>query len=387
MTNVAVALLILLWLIEGRWQEKYILLRASLPFKLFLAFIVLIGLSMLWSNGIEGGFWTKHSHNAIVFYFRSYIFDFMIIPIIMTSMKKEFIRYIISAFLAAILVSELMSWGIFMEWIQYKNVPPHDPSPFMHHTLYSIFLAVTIFVLLTQFFQTKTTLYKTLIVLFMLSAVVNLFLNGGRLGQLAFFVAIFVYISLRYRVTLKSILFSLLTVTVVFTIAYKVSPIFQKRMDLSVQSLQKITEGNYGSSWGTRANILIVAKDLVRENPILGIGMGNAKVEFLEKAKEYPQTGFFPKLNHLHNGYMQILVEIGIVGLLLFFFFIYTLLRVQIQRDEYILLVTIIIIYIIGFVGEPLFFNRKPYLLFNLFIAILLFKSINGVKEERSKYL
>jgi O-antigen ligase len=385
MTNAAVALLILFWLIEGRWKEKYIVLRSSLPFKLFLAFILLIGLSILWSHGIEGGFWGNKSPNAIVFYVRQYIFDFMIIPIILTSMKKEFIRYIISSFLAAILVSELMSWGIFMEWIQYKNVLPDDPSPFMNHSFYSIFLAVTIFVLLTRFFQTKTTLYKILIVLFILSAIVNLFLNGGRLGQLAFFVAIFVYTGLRYRVTIKSTLLSLLTVIMVFTIAYKVSPVFQKRMDSSLQSLTKILEGNYNSSWGKRVHILIVAKDLVRENPIFGIGMGNAKVEFLEKAKEYPQNrDFFLEAAHLHNGYMQILVEVGIIGLLLFFFFIYTLLRARMKRDDYILLVMVITIYLIGFVGEPLFFNRKPYLLFNLFIAILLFKSMYGAKEKEA---
>jgi O-antigen ligase len=300
-------------------------------------------------------------------------------------MRKEFIRYIISSFLAAILVSELMSWGIFMEWIQYKDVSPDDPSPFMNHSFYSIFLAVAVFVLLTRFFQTKTTLYKVLIVLFILSAMVNLFLNGGRLGQLAFFVAIFVYIGLRYRVTAKSILLSLLTISAVFTIAYKASPVFQKRMDLSLQSLQKITEGNYASSWGKRAQILTVAKDLVRENPILGIGIGNAKVEFLEKAKECSQNrDFLLKVAHLHNGYMQILVELGIVGLLLFFFFLYRLLRIQLKRDDHILLVIVITIYLVGFIGEPLFFNRKPYLLFNLFIAILLFKSMSRAKNKEA---
>jgi len=381
MTNAAMVLLILLWLIEGGWREKYEILKSSLPFKLFLLFILLIGLSLFWSHGIEGGFINK-KYNAIIFYFRYYLLGFMIIPIILTSMKKEFIRYIISAFLLAMLVSEFMSWGIFMEWIHYKNVLSHDPSPFMHHTFYSIFLAVTIFVLATQFFQTKMLLYKVLIAFFMLSAVTNLFLNGGRLGQLAFFVALFVYIGLRYRVTFRSVGISLLLVTAVFLAAYKVSPIFQKRMDLSVQSLQKITEGNYGSSWGVRANILIVAKELVKEHPLFGIGIGNTRSEFLKKAKEFPQTGFFPKLRHLHNGYMQILVETGFVGLSLFLLFIYSLLKLELQREQFILMATIIVIYLVGFVGEPLFFSRKPFLLFNMFIAIFLYQSVRGEHKK-----
>ncbi len=374
MTNATVALLILLWVVEGKWYEKYMLLKSSLPFILFLAFIGLLGLSMLWSSGIDGGFWSKHSSNAIIFYFRGYIFDFMIIPIILTSLKKEFMRYILSAFLAAMLVSEFMSWAIFMEWIHYKNISSHDPSPFMHHTFYSIFLAVTVFVLLTQLFQTKHKVYQIGIALFTLSATINLFLNGGRLGQLAFFVAFFVYIGLRYRVTLKSLTITLAILVTVFVSAYQVSPIFQKRMDTSLQSLVKISEGNYDSSWGIRANILIVAKEIVKENPILGIGMGNAKVEFLKKAETFPQTGFFPKLRHLHNGYMQILVETGVIGLVLFLAFLTALLRLNASRDEVIFISTIVVIYLVGFVGEPLFFSRKPYLLFNLFVALFMWK-------------
>lgn len=376
MTNIAIIILILLWLIEGNYKKKYEVLKSSLPFKLFFAFILLIGLSLFWSSGIDEGF-SNNKQNAILFYFRYYFFGFMILPVILTSMKKAFIDYIVSSFILAMLVSELMSWGIFMEWIHYKDVLPNDPSPFMHHTFYSIFLAVTIFVLIVQFFQTKTQFYRILIGLFILSAIVNLFLNGGRLGQIAFFVALFVLIGLKYKITFKSIGLFLLLSTVVFFTAYKVSPIFQKRMDLSMASLEKITEGKYNSSLGIRVNALVVAKELVKENPVLGVGIGSARTEFLEKAKKFPQTGFFPKLRHLHNGYMQILVETGFVGLALFFLYIYFLLKLDLPRDQYILMSTIIVIFLMGFVGEPLFFSRKPYLLFILFMGIFMYSAQN----------
>ena len=375
MTNATVALLIVLWLIEGKWSEKYKVLKSAVPFLFFAAFIILLGLSIFWSKSIDGGFF-NNAKNAITFYFSYYVFGFMIIPIMLTSVQVVFTRYIISAFLGAMLVSELMSWSIFMGWVHYKHVLPNDPSPFMHHTFYSIFLAVTIFVLATQFSQAKTVLYKALIALFMLSAVVNLFLNGGRLGQLAFFVAFFVFVGLKYRITFKSVVMSVGLVMVVFLFAYKVSPIFQKRMDLSSQSLVKISNGKYNSSWGVRANILIVSKEIVKEHPILGMGIGNTRTEFLIKAKEFQQTGFFPKLNHLHNGYMQILVETGLLGLLLFLLFIYTLLKLKLQREQAILMFTIVVIYMVGFVGEPLLFSRKPFFLFNLFVAIFIYHRV-----------
>ncbi|MFT7823750.1 MAG: O-antigen ligase family protein [Sulfurimonas sp.] len=382
-TNGVMILLILLWIIEGRWKDKFEILNGSPAFKLYAAFILLLGLSLFWSGGIDGGF-TRNDANAVEYYFRRYIFGFILIPMILTSVKKTFIPYIISAFLAAMFISEMMSWGIYMEWITYKDIPAHDPSPFMSHSLYSIFLAVTVFVLMTRFFQTERFYYRIFIALFALSAMVNLFLNGGRLGQLAFFVALFVYIVLRYRVTFKSISLSILSIGLIFVSAYTVSPIFQKRMNLSLKSLEKITKGDYNSSWGVRVNILRVSKDIVIENPILGIGIGNTKTEFLEKAKEYDQTGFFPKLDHLHNGYMQILVETGLVGLFLFLSFLFLLLRLDIPRDSFILLSIVITIYLVGFIGEPLFFNSKPYLLFNLFMALIMLESLSG-REVRGK--
>ena len=71
---------------------------------------------------------------------------------------------------------------------------------------------------------------------------------------------------------------------------------------------------------------------------------------------------------------MQILVETGVIGLVLFLAFLTMLLRLNGSRDEVILISTIVVIYLVGFVGEPLFFSRKPYLLFNLFIALFMWK-------------
>ena len=379
LSNVSMGLLILVWIIEGRWKEKFIVLKQSKAFLSYLVFILFIGCSLFWSDSIYGGF-SNHAKNAVTFFFSYYVFDFMLIPILITSVKINYARYILSAFLVAMLVSELMSWGIFAEVVHYKHVSSHDPSPFMHHTFYSIFLAVTIFVLLRQFLYTKSIAYKVLIGLFMLSAIVNLFLNGGRLGQLAFFVAMVLFIVLRYKITLKSFLLSFSLLLGIFILAYTISPIFKNRMNLSLQSLQKISEGNYNSSWGIRTNILIVAKEIVKENLILGVGIGDAKQIFLKKSEQVSQTEFFPKLRHLHNGYMQILVETGIIGLLLFGIFIINVLNLNLHKDQFALMVVIVTIYLVGFMGEPLLFSRKSYLLFNFFISLFIYQSLQKKK-------
>jgi len=129
MTNLASALLIILWVVEGDWRRKYDILKQSKPFLLFMALILLFGLSILWSDSIHGGF-SHNAKNAITYYFSFYIFGFLIFPIILTSIKPRYMKYAITAFLGAMFVSEMMSWGIFLELIQYKHKSPHDPAPF-----------------------------------------------------------------------------------------------------------------------------------------------------------------------------------------------------------------------------------------------------------------
>lgn len=371
-STIILVLIIFLWVIEGQYRSKFEILYDSKPFRYYFAFIVFLGLSLFWSDTIYGGFVKHYPSNGIVAYIRMYFFGFMLVPIVLTSMKLHYSQWAISAFLAAMFISEIASWAVYMEWIHINFVHSNDPSPFMHHSLYSIFLAATIFILFTEFFKIHNVYTRILMIFFILSALINLFLNGGRLGQLAFFVALVIYIFMKFRITLKTIILSMVSVAVIFFLAYKISPIFHLRADVAIESLEKVSEGNFNSSWGSRIYALIVAKDIVLEHPIVGVGLGYAKKEFIEKSKEYPHGGLVQGFWHMHNEYMQILLETGIIGLLLFFLFLYALLKIPLEKDMQILLYVFIVIYLVGFVGEPLFWNLQPFLLFNFFIGIFL---------------
>lgn len=377
-------LIIIFWIIEGNWKNKFNVLYNSIPFRYYFAFIVFMGLSLFWSDSIYGGFAKHYPSNGIKEYFKMYFLGFMLVPIMITSMRKEYVKPIVSSFLSAMLISEFSSWGIYLELIEIQGRIPSNPSPFMHHSLYSIFLAVSIFVLVTEVFKVKSLYLKIVMVLFMLSSLINLFLNGGRLGQLAFFIALFVFTSMKFKITFKTISLSILTVIVIFSLAYKVSPIFQFRADNAVHSIEKMFQGDFRSSWGSRVYALIVAKDIVLENPIIGTGIGDAKKEFMERSKKYPQGEIVIGYWHMHNQYMQILLETGIVGLLLFFLFLFYLLKISLDKEMYILLCTFLTIYMVGFISEPLFWNRQPFMLFNFFIAIFLFFAMHNSDQKRS---
>ena len=375
-------LLIVLWIIEGRWKEKFSILKASKGFIYYFIFMVFMGCSLFWSDSIYGGFTKHYPSNGVLEYFKMYFSIFLLVPIILTSIKSYYIKLSISIFLTSIFISEIISWGLFFEWLHIDGKIASDPSPFMHHSLYSIFLAITFFIVLTKFFQTKNKSYKFILILFATSNLANLFFNGGRLGQIAFLLGFFVYMIMRFKVSIKSVLIICFMLFGIVLTAYKVSPIFYKKVHQTEIAIQKLKQGNFNTSWGQRVYGLMVAKDVLKEHPFLGAGIGNAKNEFMEKSKQYSHGNIVKYFWHMHNQYMQVLIETGIIGFILFLVFIYHLFKIKIHATMYILFCTILTIYCFGFVGEPLFWNRQPFLLFNFLIGIFLWLDYIKIKED-----
>jgi len=115
------------------------------------------------------------------------------VPIILiaTTLKKEYIPKTISAFLLGMMISEILSYGIFFELWTWKHGNPSDPTPFMNHLQYSMFLTFTSLLLLNRVFFETQIKWKIFYFLYFLTVTSNLFLNGGRTGQIAFILSIF----------------------------------------------------------------------------------------------------------------------------------------------------------------------------------------------------
>ena len=369
-------LLIVLWIFENNWRDKIQKLLQIKSFMYYMIFIVFLGMSLLWSDNIYGGFVKHYPSNGIYEYFKMYFTCFLLVPIFITSIQEKYIKYIMSAFLSAIFISEIVSWGIFLDILHISGKDSSDPSPFMSHSLYSIFLTITFFVLVTEYFKTIDLRLKIFIVFFATSALVNLFLNGGRLGQIAFMLGVFVYVFARYKITIKTSFITIVSISVIVGSAYFISPIFQQRANKTINSVKKLYNGQYNTSWGIRVYALKVAKDIVYRHPLLGVGIGNAKESFIKESKQHKYGYLVKGLWHMHNQYMQILLESGLVDLGLFFIFIFQLLKLQLVRHYKVLLYTFVTVYMFGFIGEPLFWNRQPFILFNLFVGFFIYQSI-----------
>ena len=362
----------LIWLFQGEFEKKYNQIKSSKVLLAISFFLLLSLISFIWTENLKLG--------MNVFLTDMYLFTLFVIA---TSIKKEQVQLIISSFLLGMFISEIIAYGVFFELWTFKNATVTNPSPFMMHIDYSVFMAFTSILLLNRILSNYYTLKQKLIyLLFFITVTGNLFLAIGRTGQVAFIVGILLITIIHFRLTIKSVLISILLLSVIFPIAYNVSDTFKVRVSAGVSDIEKISEMNFNSSWGIRVAYYIVSFDAIKENPLLGIGIGDYKdaiASTLEK-NEYPfineKTKKFMTKYHPHSQYLLILLQMGAIGLLLFFYLIYQLYRLKIKdkeiKDLSILFTTV---FFISSIPEPLLVKQFTIALFILFIGLFSIES------------
>ncbi|KIM09131.1 MAG: hypothetical protein KU28_00360 [Sulfurovum sp. PC08-66] len=285
----------------------------SIPVVRWFAIFILFGfVSLLWAHTM-GDLWRYRFTTVYLF--------ILIIPALVIYIKPHQTHHLLSAFLLGIFVSEIVSYGIFFELWRYKNVSPDDPTPFMMHIEYSTLLAFTSLFLLYRIATTLELRSRIIYGLFFVSVTINLFINGGRTGQMIFFVTSLLVLFLGVRNKLKALGLFVVGIVLVGALAWNLSSTFASRTQLTIDSIKMVLyEDNYATGLGNRLGSYFPAWELWKERPLLGAGwVGHEKlVTDLERAK-YPQLieAGYVHLD-LQNQFLMIIVEFGLVGLVLF---------------------------------------------------------------------
>jgi O-antigen ligase len=321
-------LLILLWLIQGDFKSKISMLKTN-------EFIIVLGLFLLLS--LLSVFWSSDS-SYYADYMRKY-WHLLMIPIIYTSLQEKYIKHIFSAFLLGMFISEIVSYGIFFEIWTKEGVSPHDPSPFMDHTNYSVYLAFTVFILMHRIRFEPVIKWKITYGLFMLFSMSNMLVNGGRTGQVAFFMTLVVVALLNIKYKLRAVVGSIVVGSIIFIAAYNISPVFHDRMNYTSHDIEvMVNEKDFTNSFSVRVSLWIMGINQFLDNPIIGKGIGDEAVGLETYIKKYNFTNyddFQGKYIDYHNAFVQYAVQLGIGGFILFVLLLIMLLRLKFKSIVY----------------------------------------------------
>lgn len=345
-THTGPYLLLLFWVLEGDFGKKLEKIRAEKALWFLLLFFTISALSMLWTDNTSEGIYVLKFYFAITTVFVTFY----------TSMKARYLLAIVFAFLMSMFISEIISYGVFLEWWQTKKSSPDMPTPFMHHVPYSIFLAITIFLLLGQILNKKISLTLRLFeAVFLFSTTVNLFLNGGRTGQLAFMFGLLIFVTSYFGTKIKYIFATLVVLSSLFVVAYHFSPVFHARAHKAVSDIEKIQSGNLNSSWGSRIAMKIVTYEIIKAQPLLGVGLGDTRDAYKEalQSEALQKYSFTDNVHHVHDQYLQIILQTGLVGLLFFIMFLWSLFRAKTNHPlQKATLNAILIVFLFSFCAD-----------------------------------
>ncbi|PRM87240.1 polymerase [Aliarcobacter cryaerophilus] len=280
----------------------------------------------------------------------------LIFPLLFLSfLDTRFSFRVLNAFIFGVLLSELVSYAIHFEIIppelfvgKYKIYQTilSDPSPFYGHGIHNIFLAIVISILLYRIIvkEIDNIYIKIFSLLFITTAFINMSLVGGRIGYLAIFILVFLVLILSYKEQIKKIIFiSSLLILAMIVYLYNFSNQFEKRLGDTKSDIENIIKNdNYNSSIGLRIITSKYSLEVLKENPLLGVGTGDAMYEIYKLAEnKHPYIKTY--MPHPHNLYLQVLMQVGILGfsiLALMFYKILTYNKIEKKRKDIIVIIT-----------------------------------------------
>jgi len=304
--NVIIVVICLLWLFSGNYKSKFYQIINNRLMLASIVFFCLHLVGLIWTEDLTWGLHIVHK----MWYF------LLLLPALFTIVRKDYIKHYISAFLLAIALTEICSYLVWFEIVEpFKNATVENPTPFMNHISYNPILSFAIYLVLHELFFNKkiTNFIFSLYSFFAISMTVNMFITGGRAGQVAFFIMLSILIfQVLDKQRISAFITILIVIPTIFLTAYQTSDLFQKRVDIAAKALVQYSNEDR-SAVGIRINYVINSWQVMKKNPIIGIGTGDFPTEYSKINKI--NSPMMPDSENPHNMYILVLMQLGLVGL------------------------------------------------------------------------
>lgn len=195
-----------------------------------------------------------------------------------------------------------------------------DSYGFMGYITYSLLLVFGL-LLLSYYYKYFTGKKERIFTgLIMAIFVFNLVIVKGRSGYLAFILLLPLILANLFgtKYLIRIVFASLLMASALF-----LSPTVRQRVSIVPTEIVSYSHGNKDTSIGLRLYMWTGAVKIFMEHPLIGVGTGG----YREALKKYKDNPALPDVVHPHNSFLHIAVSYGIVGLSIFAWLLFILLR------------------------------------------------------------
>lgn len=353
-------------LLGGNIREKF---RNAVQDKIVISFLLFYMMYVIWTVGSE------HTSTAF-FKLKEFKYILEISLIVYMVLQKEFVYRILGGFIAGMLFSELISYCLFFNLPVssfFGHIPLitlntlHPNVPFMEsYTTYSICLSLSMSIILYRLLthQMKNPYTILLFSLFFITASINIFIVASRVGYILYATSILFTLLFVFRKHFaKVVVLAVMLISIGYTLAFNYSPFFKDRVLAAVDAFHHSFASNatYANE-GLRIGYYIYGWEVIKEHPVFGVGTGDHMAEVIKVVDQKEpnplnrQTLTFNSTSgdnaSFDSEYLDIAVQFGIVGLIVFFNMLLQIGRYA-QKDPQLKFLQYLLVLSMGVIAGP----------------------------------
>ena len=367
-------LLLIFWIIEGDWKNKWRRMKES------QTVIITCSLILFWLINVTGLFYSNDLVRGLM---RTYDkLPFLVYPLVFftldtTCLTKTKLYSLFKGFLCATAIMLLICWGnAFTQFFKTGNTSFFYYALFSHffgHTSYcALIVCIALCIAFHLYINSKKT-YRWLWIILLLFFVVSIYFFQSRSGILALVFILIISLFYYLHAYKKSYWYGIGGIVIILLFTFTLTKLFPSRVGYYVKKVT-IEQLQPEKMLGLRNSIWQITCKLAMENKMLGIGTGYHNESFLTEAEAQiinKHTSFI----NAHNQYLQTFLEHGLVGLIILIVAILYSLYYAIKTKNYLLLMLLITICINMFF-ESMLERNKGIFAFTLFFCLFVVKNI-----------
>lgn len=309
-------------LLNPNYNQYLIYAYNSYWARVALLLVAFVALACLWSPApfsIQMGVLGKYS-------------KLIYLPLLAVGFMNSKTRFwCINAYLLAMVFTFIVAL-LKLKGIVHIGDPEDAGDLFYNHIVTGFMLATACYFALVYAFRTTGWMRLAYWVVILTSSYQMFFINTGRTGYAMYLLLMGLF--LIQKLPLKKAFIGCVGLVGIMMLVYSVSPVMQTGVRNLIEDVKYLKKNDLSTSVGSiglRLQFHNYAKLLFLEHPIRGIGTGGFQYRY---SQDEPVFAWGPILNDPHSQYWMTLSEQGIIGELLLFLFLGTILLASFQLKE-----------------------------------------------------
>jgi O-antigen ligase len=309
-TSVLLGVILLLWLIGGEYREKFQVIRRH---PLAIASLVLFGLYVL------GLFYGKPSER-VVFDVSHFLLLALFIPLFGNARMKQHAMWGFSAAVILLLALSYLLWLNLLPRIAILNINKGNVV-IQDRITYGVFVAVAAYFWVVEAYFSESRPKRIVLLILAALAVFSLL---GRVNSMTAYVVLptllgyFLIRQWRWKGAVT--IFVAIVLLAAMTYSLPTNPLHQRIVEAVKEFKQWQPDQAEATSTGLRLEFYRYSLKIVRDHPLLGVGVGGFAEAYAKQIKD-------PKMalsDNPHNEYLLVATQLGLIGLAALLYLFYT---------------------------------------------------------------